>query len=236
MSPAPLTTIRNDYHNNIKNSSINTPLGVCQFIYDLINNETDFSFGNVFDTSVGIGNLLKPFYKSKFGYGYSTFGIDIHDYNNRNCCHNFLRANYLDWDGKFDYGDITKCVGLIIQNPPFNNMYCMNLYLKSIKKGKSLLAELFLDKTWKLFGNKIPCICFVPMGFRLNQRVYTKGKNSNKKGKRYRKMRDNYPDITSIISLPLDIFPGVEFHNEILIFNIPNLKPHYYLPEKYIGW
>jgi hypothetical protein len=33
------------------------------------------------------------------------------------------------------------------------------------------------------------------------------------------------------VSLPLDIFPGVEFHAEILIFNVKGIDAHYFLPE-----
>jgi len=32
----------------------------------------------------------------------------------------------------------------------------------------------------------------------------------------------------------LDVFDGVEFHSEILLFNMPKLKPHYFLPDKYL--
>lgn len=223
MSPAPLTTARNDYYNNTKNSSIYTPLGVCQFIFDLIDNETHLS-GNVLDTCVGTGNLLKGFFDSNpcCNYKWTTLGIDIHNIKNRKNCHYFLRVNYLEWSGYFNG---IHNIDLVIQNPPFNNTPEIKEFLKSIKKGKALLPELFLDKTWELFGNDIPCICFSPMGILLNQRTFSR---------RWKKMRDTYPDITSIISLPLNIFPGVEFHNQILIFNIPGLKSHYFLPEKYL--
>jgi len=33
------------------------------------------------------------------------------------------------------------------------------------------------------------------------------------------------------IALPLDTFPGVEFHAEILIFNVQGVRPHYFLSE-----
>jgi type I restriction enzyme M protein len=64
---------------------------------------------------------------------------------------------------------------------------------------------------------------FVPMGLRLNQRLCSA---------RWRWLRDCGTRITSIISLPLDVFTGVEFHNEILIFNVVGLRPHYFLPEE----
>ena len=73
------------------------------------------------------------------------------------------------------------------------------------------------------------------MGMSHNQRMYDKNPRriTINKGQRYRKMRDIYPQITTIIPLPLDVFPSVEFHNQILIFNLPELKPYYHLPENY---
>jgi type I restriction enzyme M protein len=63
------------------------------------------------------------------------------------------------------------------------------------------------------------------MGFRLN---------SKKSGKRWIKFTNQvYPAISSIISLPRDIFPQVEFHSEILIFNITGLQPHYFFNPNY---
>jgi hypothetical protein len=55
-----------------------------------------------------------------------------------------------------------------------------------------------------------------------------------KGAKRYRWLREECPPITSIVSLPRDIFPGCEFHTEILLFNMPKLRPHYLLPEEYL--
>ena len=49
-------------------------------------------------------------------------------------------------------------------------------------------------------------ILFTPMGFRLNTRCSTR-----KQGERYNNIRDNFGKITSIVSLPLDVFPNVDF-------------------------
>ena len=49
------------------------------------------------------------------------------------------------------------------------------------------------------------------MGVRLNQ---------NKGSKRWRWLRDRAPAITSIISLPRDIFGSVDFHCEILLLDL----------------
>lgn len=97
-------------------------------------------------------------------------------------------------------------VDLVICNPPFN-----------LGVGRMLGSEAFLRKILEICGNTSIAL-FCPMGFRLNQR-----KNS----KRWQWLRDECPaQITSIMSLPLDCFDGVEFHAEIVFFNCHHLPPH----------
>ena len=98
---------------------------------------------------------------------------------------------------------------MVIMNPPFN-----------IGTGRQLSVEVFMNKVLSLVDNEIPIFMICPMGFRLNQRI---------KSKRWRNVRDNYPEISSIISLPLDIFEGTLYHCEIVCFNCDKLKPHYFL-------
>jgi len=98
----------------------------------------------------------------------------------------------------------------VIMNPPFNIG----------GTGRKLAVEVFIDKILNLVDNTIPIIMICPMGFRLNQRVTSK---------RWRKIRDQYPPITSIISLPLDIFEDTLFHCEIICFNCNLFDPHYFL-------
>ena len=234
---APLTTARNKYTENEKNSTIYTPKGVCDFIYDLLyvfvcNTLVEEKKTIIVDTSVGSGNLLRPFISNLLLHRF--LGYDTNNDLDRPQKIDFAKKNFLKLK-KIDVADYKDKVGLVIQNPPFNNTEESREFLKSIKKGKSLLPELFLDKTWELYGEDVPCICITPHGTRLNQRVYEKDSRriSRRRGKRYRKVRDGWPKISSIISLPLDIFPCVEFHVEILIFNIWGLDPHYMLPEKY---
>lgn len=101
-------------------------------------------------------------------------------------------------------------VDLVIMNPPFNLG----------GSGRKLAVEVFMDKVLQLVNNSIPIVLITPMGFRLNQKY---------KSKRWQKMRDEYPPITSIISLPLDCFQEVLFHCEVLIFNLKNINPHYFI-------
>jgi type I restriction enzyme M protein len=97
---------------------------------------------------------------------------------------------------------------LILCNPPFNGY------------GQKLGSEVWLEKIIELFGRDIPVALFVPAGFCLNLTL---------ESERHRKFdQGEYPPISSRITLPKNIFPSVVFHSEILIFNIPNLQPHYF--------
>ena len=99
---------------------------------------------------------------------------------------------------------------MVLMNPPFNS-----------GKGKTLVGELFLDRVYNLITDKtIPIVMICPFGFRLNQK---------KKSGRWQKLRDKYPEITTIISLPVDTFDGILFHTEIICFNTDKMKPHYFL-------
>ncbi len=101
---------------------------------------------------------------------------------------------------------------LCVCNPPFNRGV-----------GRMLGSERFLRQILKVCG-KPQIALFTPMGFRLNQRW-----NSE----RWRWLRENGNlEISSILSLPLDCFEGVEFHSEVIFFNSPHLKPHYWSPSQ----
>lgn len=219
---SPLGVVRNDYRKNPKKSDIETPKVVCVRIYeivekyclDILNKEDCFS---ILDPSVGNGNLLKPFDDNLNKFNYNNIfkvGVDTKQLNEINPNVNVFINIPFEKTNVFDYNihipnfkpDIVLC------NPPFNQG-C----------GRKLYAEVFLRHCIDLFGDNIPMVFIVPMGFRLNQR-----KISN----RWKWLKDNI-EISSILSLPLDIFNGVEFHCEVLFFNFPEgvLKPHYFLKE-----
>jgi type I restriction enzyme M protein len=105
---------------------------------------------------------------------------------------------------------------LVLCNPPFNQEHDSPAVYK---------PEQFLRRIVEVVPPKTPIALIVPMGMRLNQ---------NKGSKRWRWLRDKAPAITSIISLPRDLFGDVDFHCEILLFNMPRLKPHYFLPDRYL--
>ena len=112
-------------------------------------------------------------------------------------------SNFFEEDKEID-------CDMVLFNPPFNS-----------GNGSKLIGHSFLEHTFKLIKDKnIPVIMFTPMGFRLNQM---------KISPRWRQLRDEFPPITTIISLPLDIYDEVNFHSEIVCFNTNKLLPHYFL-------
>jgi type I restriction enzyme M protein len=126
---------------------------------------------------------------------------------------NFKNSNIINYEIKegtnfLEETNPIKC-DLVIMNPPFN-----------IGTGRKLAVEVFMDKVIELVGKDVPIVLITPMGYRLNQR-----KNSA----RWKKMRDTYPKITSIISLPLDCFEDTLFHCEVICYNTPYLDPHYFV-------
>jgi len=195
---------KNNYHLKPKPSNIQTPLAVSQFIFELLSPHFPTKPGKrpwILDPCAGKGSLLEPWVINN----YLSFGIDLEDGIVTDLKKDFLTLERRDIC-------INKTLikpALILCNPPFNGY------------GNKLGSEIWLDKILELFGKETPIVLFTPMGFRLN------GKKSSKRWTKF--TNHKYPPISSIISLPRDIFPGTEFHSEILIFNIPNLQPHYFL-------
>jgi hypothetical protein len=105
--------------------------------------------------------------------------------------------------------DLTLC------NPPFN----------STNGETRFLPQLFLERIVKVVPSRTPIVLFTPMALRLDQTT---------RSSRWRWLRDHAPAITSIITLPHDAFGSVKVHSEVLLFNMPRLKPHYFLPDRYL--
>lgn len=132
----------------------------------------------------------------------TIIGVDI-DKKSKRYCDKFIHSKFEDVESW-----IYKMPDLILCNPPFNGA-----------KGRKLYSEVFLRQIVELFSNRVPVVLFAPMGFRLNLTV---------KSSRWNWLK-NTIGIDSIISLPKNCFDKVIFHTEILIFNVPELKPHYFL-------
>ena len=77
-----------------------------------------------------------------------------------------------------------------------------------------------MHKTIELWGRNIPIVLFAPYGLRLNQTVNSR---------RWQMFVDgSYPEISTIVALPKDIYDDVLSHSEVLIFNIDGLNGHYF--------
>ena len=105
---------------------------------------------------------------------------------------------------------------LVLCNPPFS---------QDGELGTGYQPERFLRRIVEVVPRHTPIVLITPMGMRLHQ---------EKRSKRWRWLRDEAPPITSIISLPRDAFPSVDYHVEILLFDMPRLKPHYFLSDRYL--
>lgn len=204
---------KNNFYKNEKNSTIFTPAGVSDFLRKILSQNIP-SGGTVFDPCVGAGSLLLPWTND-----YLTIGFDI---ENRGFPNTVIQ-DYLSL--KKEQIDFTP--DLVLINPPFN----INEGLKNSARtmgfsGRPLIPELFLAKTIELFGKDTKIVLFSPYGLRLNV---------DKNSKRLNNFLDHtYPEISSIISLPKDIYKnsGVVFHSEILLFNISGVSPHYFYDER----
>ncbi|NIZ18744.1 SAM-dependent methyltransferase [Entomospira culicis] len=198
---------RNNFYKEQKNATIYTPKATSAFLFALLSPHIKKD-GLIFDPCVGAGSLLEPFHSA----GYRVLGIDIEDQG-------FIDTqvvNYLSLTPDF----FSEKPALILMNPPFNVDAKTKAYIKEHYSGRPLLPEIWLLKVIELFGKDIPIVMFTPYGFRLNQT------QTSKRWQRF--SSGHFPEITSIISLPKDLFEGILFHSEILIFNLPNLKGHYF--------
>ena len=97
---------------------------------------------------------------------------------------------------------------LVICNPPFNN--------DGSSSSRKLLPELFLKHILDVVPEGTPIVFITPHGLRHNVR---------KTSPRLEFLTTL--NISSILTLPLDVFEGVLFHTEVLFINKFRLKSHY---------
>lgn len=204
---------RNNFYKHEKKATIFTPDYVSEFLYALISPHIRKSKGIILDPCVGEGSLLKPWKKN----GYKVMGIDI---EHQGFPHTKVK-NYLE----VEKGEIKEKVSLVIMNPPFNIDGKTKAYIQQHYGGRPLLPEIWFAKAVELFGKGVPIVMFTPYGFRLNQ---------TENSKRWVKfVNEEYPPITSIISLPKDVFEGILFHSEVLVFNIHTEQGHYFVKNEH---
>ncbi len=196
---------RNNFYENTKVATIYTPEKMSALLFEILSPQ--IRNGLIFDPCVGQGSLLKPWMNG----GYSVLGVDIEEQGFENT----IVKNYLT----VEKGELAT-PSLVIMNPPFNIDDKTKDYIKATYGSRPLLPEIWLLKAIELFGKNIPMAMFTPYGFRLNQTV------NSKRWQRFQ--QGDYPEISSIISLPKDLFEGILFHSEVLIFNVKGLKGHYF--------
>lgn len=211
----PINVKTNNYRENPKRSDIQTPQAVADYIFEIVDGA--IPPGIVWDIGAGNGNLSRPFVATQC---YSVVRVDVKPLNQMDPYNygetDFLQRNvYTEFCESFGMKDYEAYPSLVLCNPPFNN---------TGKHSRKLLPELFMDRVWEVFTPWTPLVLFAPMGMLLNQRL---------KSSRYQKMRDQTAELSSIMSLPLDVFEGVEFHNLVLFFNFTDkLNPHYFLDKE----
>ena len=197
---------RNNFYRAQKGATVYTPPGVSRFIFDLVGPKIDRR-KCVLDPCVGAGSLLAPFKEN----GFATLGVDIEEQG-------FPGTRVADYLA-VKKGQLAE-PSLVIMNPPFNIDEKTRASIKARYGGRPLLPEVWLQKAIELFGKEVPMVLFTPYGLRLNQCAHSR---------RWQKFVSGaYPEISAIISLPKNIFDGILFHSEILIFNIRGLKGHYF--------
>ncbi len=132
--------------------------------------------------------------------------------------HYFPDANVISYEKKIgkDFFEAKKkdCdeVDLVLVNQPFNN---------DVKHKKIFLPEEFLRKIIEVVPVDTPIVMIVPAGFRQNVRKRSK-----------RLLFLSTLEVSSIVSLPLDVFEddGILFHTEVLFIgtgHFSKLKSHY---------
>jgi len=165
----------------------------------------DQEFTTVLDPAIGAGALTEPWRAT----GHAIIGCDINPAST-GCADIFLPGpfeQFKQWS--------TATPDLVLCYAPFN-----------AAKANGLYPEVFLRHLVRLFEATLPVALFCPMGLRLTQR---------RRSTRWRWLRDSSPQITDIIVLPLDTFPNVEFHMELILFNLPDIEHHRSLPQRYMN-
>jgi type I restriction-modification system DNA methylase subunit len=184
-----------------KDSTVFTPEHLSKTLYNIVTEQ--YNIEKVFDPCIGInGGMTKYYYEN----GCDVMGADIVNNIQGNICSLFINMGIKDL--KNYKHNITK-PDIIVMNPPFNGN----------GRGKNLLfPHLFLKEVFDAFGYDIPVIMITGDNFLNNNRT---------KSSRLQWLSDNDINITSIMTLPLDVFDDTLFNAQVLFFNMPKLKPYY---------
>jgi hypothetical protein len=243
MATSAINIKKNNYIDNPKDSTIYTPPEISKFLFDILK---DIKPERVVDVCCGDGSLSNPFIKNNI----KCIGLDNKD-NSKEYKGEFFKMDFLPFDEKCFIKELIKNSkkklseidiqskvsiqkdihnehvkylqsyqpDLIISNPPFNGC-----------PSKKLFSWEILKRITDIWGYKKPIVLFTLMGLRLNKRY------GAKRDKEWSIMEKKGLEISSIISMPIDaFFPGSKTKGqqwEIIIFNAPKIKPHYWFTEE----
>lgn len=156
----------------------------------------------VLDPACGEGSLLKPWCRDSMCLGVdNSLTLRL-----RLPPFTFAREDFLSYIPP-------QTPDLVVCNPPWSG---------APNKGQSY-PYLFLRRIVELYGPEIPIIFLCPMGFTHNQKMKSK--------RRQWFLGKNTPEISSVVSCPIDLYPNTLFHSQILLFNIKRVKSHYWCPN-----
>jgi hypothetical protein len=179
-----------------RNNCVVTPWPLASWIYSVCKDSLPwYQKYVVLDPCCGHGNLLLPWSDHK------CIGVDkVHQ------SPSFDFAFYHD-----DFLELRQPIGkpdIILCNPPWNHG---SKHDDPLNPKKMMLPEMFLRKIVSLYGRSMPLVLIVPIGFRFNQK---------RPSKRWQWIRDQGPELTGSVALPIDMFAGCMIHSEILFFNL----------------
>jgi len=223
---------KNNYYNKPKENCIETPLSLADFIFNMfddtvmLRNESSSDTLRVWDIGCGKGNLSRPFKKA----GYRCTGIDINYWYKEFYPGKFIPCDFIAQSTELLQKFSSKYTDhLILCNPPFNYRdgstpeEVLTYWKGQGFEKEPLYPHVFLHKIFEVFGTRAKVVLFVPMGFLRNQRILKKGNFSE----RYQWLVDTEEQITSILTVPMNMFEGVLVHSDILFWNIQGMRPHY---------
>jgi type I restriction-modification system DNA methylase subunit len=193
-------------------NDIETPPALAEALYELVTSK--YEINSILEPCSGSGALIQPFIDNDFDDDLVIFDYEI------KCDRDFFKEKNLIW------------VDLVLANAPFNGYYdsdpkqdSLKLFdiekPKKKKKGKSeeWLPLKFLKHIFHLCGEDVKMFYFCQSGFLLNM-DYT--------AQRRPFFESIVKHITGRIILPRDCFPDRKIWSEIIIFNMPKLRPCYF--------
>jgi len=185
-----------------------TPPALSSWIYHTVAPFHRHTKPVVLDPACGNGALLSPWASG----GWHTHGVDIKQPATRHVIHDFWKFDFCDTKifAVYDHQP-----SVVVCNPPFTNS-------PVVDGVKMMYPEVFARVIFHRYGDTVPLVMIVPAGFRHNVSCSSR---------RYNWLANEAPPITTIVSLPVDTFNGVQFHSEIVMFNIHGLPPHMTLPR-----